>query len=189
MNIRLEEMSGKSTTINVNKSQLVGDIIEENNLSFNDSFKILLIHKGKILNNEITLGYYEINEGDKIIVFRKKIVSHNTVLEESESKITDDSKQNPKKFAAKMRKMEIMERIKAEDRFFQNWESSRMLPKILNESMKIIKQREQAEETASQTIIPEKPFLSTNRLPLFDDYPLPNTQLRHRSKEIPVRIE
>lgn len=166
--ISVQSMAGETQQIKVWPTDQIRRMIHQYFSEEESNFHIRFIYKGQVLNDELSFGYYSIQDGDRIIVFLKK-----------KNQPTENHTPKPRK-PISMKKIEIMERIKSEDRFFSFYESSKVLPKVLKESMKIIEQREIATQEHHETIIPQNTILSTSRLPFFDNSSIPPANISGR---------
>lgn len=178
MQIFIQSVDKTVHCYNVDARNSIRSLIHICSLVESPAYDILFIFNGQILRKELSFDYYGIKNDSKIITFLKK----NNV--ENSQPSTEEPQQKAQKKPMSQKRIEIMERIKAEDRFFSNWESSRVLPKILRESMNITTQRENSQIDQHHTIIPTTSELSTTQLPFFHQSSLQEAPLNRRQKTV-----
>jgi hypothetical protein len=133
---------GGAQTITCCAAMTIIEVAQENGFANLINLQPIFISRGQILKSEFTLHAHKIQDGQTIIVHLPK--SQNSHQTES-IPLTYISKFSLLKKEQIMEDIEIVETGKVADQDFRNWESSRMLPMMLSELLKIAETEDEDE--------------------------------------------
>lgn len=166
ISITLRYTFGGEAVIQCSPFDIVGTAMSENEIEIPLGTKMILCHKGKVLDENLTFDYQGVKDGDFIVCYLKKIELNNSKRQNVFMPIVVPVHRSRRRYQTlSQMKNEICSKIT--DQRFNGWEMSKDLPSILK---RMRNQQADASDNqeVQQTIIPEAK-LSTDPLPILPE--------------------